>query len=211
MVFLQLIRNYDLTTVCPTGLIIFLWVPAGGSITSRYIFLWHQINGGLWRILYWPTFIIIGAQGFWTWGLSLLLNWGAHTMGAPIFTLVAFWWHWQLFIQYDSSPLHQPVLLVFGTIWGRSTYDLGGLSPGVDISVAGCHRLTFGAFYSHTGCWVGSGGSFLAWASCPAYFCPLEGLVYCCRGPGDCLVGFLNLLLPTTRDYLFHTSILWNN
>ena len=70
-----------------------------------------------------------------------------------------------------------------------TTYYLGGLSPGVDISVAGCHRLTFGASCSHTGCWVGSGGSSLAWASCPAYFWPLEGLLHCCRGSGDCLVG----------------------
>ena len=87
---------------------IILGVLAGGSITSRYILLW-----------YWATFIVIGAQGVWTWGLSLLLNWGAHTMGAPIFPLVAFWWHWQLFIQFDSSPPHQPVLLVYSTMLGR--------------------------------------------------------------------------------------------
>ena len=110
-------------------------------------------------------------------------------MGAPIFTLVAFGGTWHLFIQYDSSPPHQPVLLVYCTIWGISTYDLGGLPPGMDISVAHCHRLTSGAFCSHTGYWVGSGGSSLAWASCSAYFCPLEALLPCCRGSGDCLVS----------------------
>ena len=107
-------------------------------------------------------------------------------MGAPISTLVAFGGTWHPFIQYDFSPSHQPVLLVFCTIWGRSTYDLGGLPPGVDIFVAGCHGLTFDAFCSHTVCWVGSGGSSLAWASCPAYFYPLERLLPCCRGSGNC-------------------------
>ena len=37
-------------TLCLTGLLMVLLVPAGGSITSRYILLWHQIIGGLWRI-----------------------------------------------------------------------------------------------------------------------------------------------------------------
>ena len=90
-----------------------LWVPAGGSITSRCILLCHQINGGLWRILYKATFIIIGAQGVLNLGLSLSPKWGAHTMGAPIFTC-CLQWHWQLFIQYDSSPQHQPVSSLFG-------------------------------------------------------------------------------------------------
>ena len=108
-------------------------------------------------------------------------------MGAPIFTLVAFGGTWHPFIQYDFSPPHQPLLLVFCTIWGRSTYDLGGLPSGVDISVA-CHTLTYDAFCSHTVCWVGSGGSSLAQAlSC--IFLPLEGLLPCCRGSGNCLVG----------------------
>ena len=62
------------------------------------------------------------------------------------------------------------------------THNLGVFSPGVDISVAGCHRLTLGAFCSHTGCWSSSGGSSLAWASCPAYSCPLERLLHYCRG-----------------------------
>ena len=94
-------------------------------------------------------------------------------MGAPIFALVTFCGTWHPFIQYDFTPPHQPVLLVFCTIWGRSTYDLGGLPPGVDVSVAGCHRLIFDAFCSHTVCWVGSGGS------------SLEGLLPCCRGSDD--------------------------
>ena len=136
-----------------------------------------------------PPLLLSVLKGFWTWGLSLSLNWGAHTMGAPIFTLVAFGGTWHPFIQYDFSPSHQPVLLVLCTIWGRSTYDLGGFPPGVDISVAGCHRLMFDAFCSHTVCWVGSGGSTLAWESCPAYFHPLEGLLPCCRGSSNCLVG----------------------
>ena len=107
-------------------------------------------------------------------------------MGAPILPLVAFGGTWHPFIQYDFTQPHQPVLLVFCTIFGRSTYDLGGLPTGVDISVAGCHRLKFDAFCSHTVCWVGSGGSSLAWPSCPSYFYPLEGLHLCCRGSGNC-------------------------
>ena len=83
-------------------------------------------------------------------------------MGAPIFTLVAFGGTWHPFLQFDFSPPHQPVLLVFCTIWGRSKCDLGGLPPGVDISVAGCHRLTFGAFCTHNGCWIRNGGRSLA-------------------------------------------------
>ena len=57
------------------------------------------------------------------------------------------------------------------------------------ISGAGCHRLTFGAFCTHTGCWSRNGGRSLEWASCPAYFYPLEGLLPCCRGSCNCLVG----------------------
>ena len=110
-------------------------------------------------------------------------------MGAPIFTLVAFGGIRHPFIQHDFSPPHQPALLIFCTIWGRSTYDLGKLPPGVDISVAGCHRLTYDAFCSHTVCWFESGGSSLAWASCPTYFYPLEGLLPCGRGSGNCLLG----------------------
>ena len=66
------------------------------------------------------------------------------------------------------------------------TYDLDMFSPGVDITVAGCYRLTLGAFCSHIGCWGRSGGSSLAWSSCPAYSCLLKRLLHCCRGPGDC-------------------------
>ena len=65
-------------------------------------------------------------------------------MGAPIFTHIAFGGIWHLFIQYDSSPPHQPVLLEYLVPSGiDTTYDQGVLSPGVDIPVAGCHRLTF--------------------------------------------------------------------
>ena len=102
-------------------------------------------------------------------------------MGAPIFTLVAFGGTWHLFIWYDSSPSHQPVLLVLVPSGVDTTYDLGGLSPGVDIPVAGCHRLTFGAFSSHTDCWSRSGGSSLAWPLCQAYSFPLEKLLDSCR------------------------------
>ena len=89
-----------------------------------------------------PPLLLLVLKGFWTWGLSLSLNLGAHTMGAPIFILLPFGGTWHPFLQYDFTPPHQPMLLVFCTIWGRSTYDLGGLPPGVDISVAGCHKLT---------------------------------------------------------------------
>ena len=34
-----------------------------------------------------------------------------------------------------------------------TTYDLGVISPGVDISVAGCYRLILGIFCSHTDCY----------------------------------------------------------
>ena len=70
-----------------------------------------------------------------------------------------------------------------------TAYDLQVLSPGVAMSMAACHRLIFGAFCTHTDSWSRSGGSSLAWTSCPAYFYPLEGLLPCCRGSGDCLVG----------------------
>ena len=135
-----------------------------------------------------PPLLLLVLKGFWTWGLSLSLNWGAH-IGCTYIHTCCLWWYLASFIQSGSSPPNQPVLLVFCTIWGRSTYDLGGLPLGVDISVAGCHRLTSCAFSSHTGCWVGSGDSSLAWVSCPAYFYSLEGLLPCCRGSGNCLVG----------------------
>ena len=62
MNYLQIKYNYISAF---TGQTIVLWVPADGSITYRYIFLWHKINGGLWRTWYWATFIIIGAYWFW--------------------------------------------------------------------------------------------------------------------------------------------------
>ena len=61
-----------------------------------------------------------------------------------------------------------------------TTYDLGLLSPGLDITVAGCHRLTLGDFGSHIGSWSGSGGSSLTWASCQAYFFFLRRLLQYC-------------------------------
>ena len=88
--------------------------------------------------------------------------------------------------------------------FGNTIYSLGVFSPSVDITVAGYHRLILIAFCSHTGCWSRSGGSSLAWASCPAYSCLLERLLNCCRGA---LVTagrvVLKLLFPTTRNDFF--------
>ena len=135
-----------------------------------------------------PPLLLLVCKGFWTWGLSFLLIWGACTMGAPIFTLVTFGGTWHLFIQYDSSPCHQPVSPLFAQ-GVDTTYDLGVSSPGGGITVACQHRLALGAFCSHTGYWVWSGGSSLAWASCTAYSCPMERLLHCCRGLWQLLGG----------------------
>ena len=83
-------------------------------------------------------------------------------MGAPIFTLVAYDgtgnFSSRMTLLHDINLFHQ-YLAPSGV---DTTYDLGVLSPGVDITVAGLHRLTLGAFCSHTCCWGGSGGSSLA-------------------------------------------------
>ena len=152
---------------------IVLWVQVDGSFTFRYILLWHQINGGLWRTLYWMTFIIIGAHRVFDVGTIPFTYWGASTVAAPIFALVAF--------VVTGNFLSSTTLLLDIKLFHQylapsgvdTTYDLGVLSPGVGITVAGWHRLTLAAFCSHTGYWGGSGGSSLAWASCPAYSCPL--------------------------------------
>ena len=44
----------------------------------------------------------------------------------------------------------------------NTTYNLEVFSPGVDFIVAGCYRLTFGAFCNHTDCWGKSSGSSFA-------------------------------------------------
>ena len=124
--------------------------------------LWLGFGGHLVEV---PLLLSV-FMGVWTLGLSLSLTLGTCTMGAPIFT-IAFGgsgnissgisichninhFHWYL-TPYEVD----------------TTYDLGVSSPGVDITVASCHSLTFRAFCSHTGCWGRSGGSSLAWALCP--------------------------------------------
>ena len=89
-------------------------------------------------------------------------------MGTPIFTLVAF----GVTGNFSSSRnLHCNINLFhrgLAPCGVDTTYNLVVFSPGVDITVAGCHMLIFGAFCSHTGCWGRSSGSSLAWALCPA-------------------------------------------
>ena len=148
-------------TICLPGLMIVLWVTANGSITLRYILLWHQINGGLWRTLYWATFIIIGAHRVLDLGTITSTYWGACTMVAPRHTC-CLWWQWQLLIQYDSFGI---TLLPTSTCVVGIWHHLGWISH---ITLECSHLmwislwlvaigLTSGAFCSHTGCWVGSG------------------------------------------------------
>ena len=99
-------------------------------------------------------FIINGAQGVLDLGTITVPYRGACTMGAPIFTLVAFC---GIGIFSSSMTLLHNINLFYQYLASSgvdTTYDLGVLSTGVDISVAGCHRLIFGAFCSHTGCWI---------------------------------------------------------
>ena len=134
----------------------------------------HQIIDGLWGAFCWATFIIINAGGM-AWGGSLSLDCDVYpTNGAPLLTLVSFGGtgnfssgitlchNISLFCQHLASS---------GV---DTTYGLRVFSPGVDVTVASCHRLTLGSFCSHTGCWGRSGGSSLAWASCPVYSCLLR-------------------------------------
>ena len=142
--------------------------------------------GGLWGDFGWATFIMIGAQGFWAWGLSLSLKWGTCTMDAPILTPVAF----DGTGSFSSGiTLHCNINLFWQYLTPSGldiTYDLGVFSSGVNITVAGCHRLTLGTFCSHNSNLGRNSGSSLAWASCPAYSCLLERLFHCCRSSGDC-------------------------
>ena len=99
------------------------------------------------------------------------------------------------------------MLLVFSIIWGISTYDLEGLSPGVDISVAGCHMLTSGVsvailaagFGVVVAPWYGHHTQHISapWKDCSTVV-------------GALVTAWwvnLNLLFPTTRDDLLHTTI----
>ena len=99
-----------------------------------------------------PLFLLV-LKAFWTWGLSLsltevLAQWvylSSHLLPLVVLGIIS-----------SSMTLFRHIYLCcwyFGTLWVDTTYDLGVLSPGVGISVAGCNRLTFGAFCIHTGCW----------------------------------------------------------
>ena len=167
-----------------------LWVPADGSITFRYILLWHQINGGLWRTLYLATFIIIGAHTVLDLGTITFTHWGACIMGAPIFTLVVFggtgnFSSGMTLLLHNINLFHQ----FFAPCRVDTIYGLGVVSSGIGITIAGWHRLTWGAFCSHTGYWGRSGGTPLAWASQPAYSCPLESLLHFYMGLWSLLGG----------------------
>ena len=135
-----------------------------------------------------PPLLLLVLKGFWTWGLSLSpekpaiwMHLYSHLL--PLVVLGIF--SSSMTLLHVINLLHH--YLALSAV--DTTYDLGVLSPGLGITVACQHSLILAAFCGHTGCWVGSSGSSLAWASCPTYSCPLEGLLHCCKGSGDCLVG----------------------
>ena len=128
-------------------------------------------------------------MGFWTWGLSFSLNWGACPVGTPIFILVAFGGNDNFSF---GMTLHHHINLLCSCLapcWVNTTYNHRVFSSGVDITMAGCLRLILGAFCSYTGCRGRSSDSSLPWTLCPAYFCCQRKLL----------------------DDLFHIAILWNN
>ena len=114
---------------------------------SNTYLLGDQINGGLWRTWYRATFIIICAQGFWTWHLSLSLECSSLLISdALTLTLIAFGgigsFDLMSHVRYQTLPQYQPSA-AFGSIsgghhiWIGSTltwwgYDCGW-SPWFDI------------------------------------------------------------------------------
>ena len=73
-----------------------------------FIVCMHQIMGKHWWSFGWAIFIIISAQGVWTWGQSHLLDWGDCTsMGAPklkLLPLVALATFHQVSLFATTSP-----------------------------------------------------------------------------------------------------------
>ena len=92
--------------------------------------LWVGFGGLLGEL---PLLLLV-LSGVWIWELSLSLNWGAYNMGVPIFTLVALGATFN-FSSGITLPQHQPISLVFGTIWGQ--YHLG---PGSALTWCGYHH-----------------------------------------------------------------------
>ena len=130
---------------------IVLWVPADGNITFRYILLFGaRLMVGFRGLSIEPSVLLSVLQRFWTWELSLPLE---HSLlligGALTLRLVAFGGtsnfssgitlccNISLFCRYLAPSLVD------------TTYDLGLFALSVDITMAGCHMLTLGAFWSH--------------------------------------------------------------
>ena len=101
----------------------------------------------------------------------LPFNRGACTLGAPIFTLIAFGstsnFPSGITLCHKIKIFHQYMALswVDTTIGPGSTLTCGGYHCGW------WHWLVLGAFCNHSGCWGLSCGNSLAWASCPTYSC----------------------------------------
>ena len=158
-----------------------------------------------------PPLLLSVLKGYWTWGLSLSLNWGAHTMDAPIFTLVAFWWHWQF--SSGMTLLHHINLccwyLVPSGVDPHMTWERSHL---VWISLwlvaIGWHLVLYVAILAAglgvvVTPWHGNHALHISatWKDCS----PVVGALM------TAWWVVLDLLLPTTRDYLYYTTILWNN
>ena len=165
------------------GPMIVLWVPAYGSITFTFILLWTRLMVGFVGLSTEPSLLLLVLTGFLTWELSISFECSSLLIRRSLMiTLVSFSgignFSSGITLLHNINLFHWYLSLFrVGT-----TYDLGVLSPDVDINVAGGHRVMLDALCSHTGCWSRSGGSSLAWASCQAYSCFLGRLLHCCRG-----------------------------
>ena len=150
--------------------------------------------GGFWGAFGWATCIIINAEegvGLGTITFSWLRC--CTTRGAPILTLAGFSGTGNF---SSGVTLHYNISLFCKHLAPSGvhiTYDLGVFSPGMIITVAGCHRLILGAFCSHSGCWGSNSGSFLGMSIMTSIFLPLEKtlphLFTVIVGSGDCLGG----------------------
>ena len=159
-----------------------------------------------------PPLLLLVLKGFWTYGLSLSLNWGAHTMGAPIFILVAFGGTWHFFLssmtflhpinlccwcfvlsEVDPHMIWEGSHLVWISLWlvaigWHMMPSVAILSAGLGVVVAPWH------------------GHHVLHISTPCKdYSPVVGVL---------VIAWwvvLNLFLPTTRDEIYYTTTLWNN
>ena len=99
-------------------------VPPDGSITLRYILLWHQINGRLWRTV---NFTIIGAQGFWT--ITSTWVWFTLYQGYTHPNTNCPWWYWQIWFHI----LHQVSLTTTKSISPCSVWLHMGWTPHITL------------------------------------------------------------------------------